>query len=211
MSTTAASFGLLRAIRTCFVLDHSTRAVLANKVATNCTTDTPILHVEASFISAERGLCRGSWVEPLSNVAFILASFQSSQFSFANNSKGLWLLAQCMLSSWTLLCPCRQGMISFFLVRTSHHWWAEISRLVFFMHRMLSRWLWQSSVWPVSWQHATMKCNALICLQLAMHRVSSCGTHRVVTHSRKTRFSAHRTSCATTSQKSIVHNQDNSA
>jgi len=41
-----------------------------------------------------------------------------------------------------------------------------------------------------------LKCNTLICLQLAMHRVSSCGTHRVVTHSRKTRFPAHGTSCA---------------
>jgi len=38
-------------------------------------------------------------------------------------------------------------------------------------------------------------CNTLICLWLAMHRASSYGTHRVVTHSRKTRFSAHRTSC----------------
>ena len=38
-------------------------------------------------------------------------------------------------------------------------------------------------------------CNALICLQLAMHRASSHGTHGVVTHSQKTRFSAHRTSC----------------
>jgi len=40
-------------------------------------------------------------------------------------------------------------------------------------------------------------CNTPICLQLAMHRASSCGTHRVVTHSRKMRFSAHRTSCPT--------------
>jgi len=32
---------------------------------------------------------------------------------------------------------------------------------------------------------------------LAMHRVSSCGTHRVMTHSRKMRFSAHWASCAT--------------
>jgi len=39
-------------------------------------------------------------------------------------------------------------------------------------------------------------CNALIRLQLAMHRASSCGTHRVVTHSRKMRFSVHGTSCA---------------
>jgi len=39
-------------------------------------------------------------------------------------------------------------------------------------------------------------CNALICLQLAVHRAPSCGTHRVVTHSRKMRFSAHRTSAA---------------
>jgi len=39
-------------------------------------------------------------------------------------------------------------------------------------------------------------CNAPICPQLATHRVSSCGTHRVVTHSWKMRFSAHGTSCA---------------
>jgi len=41
------------------------------------------------------------------------------------------------------------------------------------------------------------ECNTLICPQLAMHGVSSCGTHRVVTHSRKMRSSAHGTSCAT--------------
>jgi len=40
-------------------------------------------------------------------------------------------------------------------------------------------------------------CNTPICLQLATHRASSCGTHRVVTHSRKMRFLAHGTSCAT--------------
>jgi len=39
------------------------------------------------------------------------------------------------------------------------------------------------------------RCNTLICVQLAMHRVSSYGTHRVVTHSQKMRFSAYRTSC----------------
>jgi len=38
-------------------------------------------------------------------------------------------------------------------------------------------------------------CNTLICLQLATHRAPSCGTHGVVTHSQKMRFSAHRTSC----------------
>jgi len=38
-------------------------------------------------------------------------------------------------------------------------------------------------------------CNTLICLQFAMHRASSYGTHGVVTHSRKMRFSACRTSC----------------
>jgi len=43
---------------------------------------------------------------------------------------------------------------------------------------------------------ARLNCNTLICLQLAAHRVSSHGTHRVVTHSRKTCFSAHGTSCA---------------
>jgi len=49
---------------------------LCNKVITNCTTGTPTLHAEASFNSAERGLRRGSRAEPLSNVTFILASFQ---------------------------------------------------------------------------------------------------------------------------------------
>jgi len=39
--------------------------------------------------------------------------------------------------------------------------------------------------------NTVQQCNTLICRQLAMHRVSSCGTHRVVTHSQKTRFSAH--------------------
>jgi len=33
-----------------------TRAIVANKVITNYTTDKPILHVEALFISVERGL-----------------------------------------------------------------------------------------------------------------------------------------------------------
>jgi len=48
------------------------------------------------------------------------------------------------------------------------------------------------------WSHMSADrstCNTLICLQLATHRVSSCGTHGVVTHSQKMRFSAHRTSC----------------
>jgi len=56
-----------------FPLQHELS--LHNKVMTNCTTGTPILHAEASFNSAERGLCRGSRAEPLSNVTFILASF----------------------------------------------------------------------------------------------------------------------------------------
>jgi len=64
---------------------------------TNHATGTPTLHAEALFNAAERGPRRGSRAEPLSNVAFILASFQSLQFSFANNSKSLWLLAQCNL------------------------------------------------------------------------------------------------------------------
>jgi len=41
----------------------------------------------------------------------------------------------------------------------------------------------------------SVDCNTLICLHLATHRVSSYGTHGVVTHSQKIRFSAHRTSC----------------
>jgi len=40
------------------------------------------------------------------------------------------------------------------------------------------------------------ECNTPTCLQLATHRAPSCGTHRVVTHSRKMRFPAHGTSCA---------------
>jgi len=44
-------------------------------------------------------------------------------------------------------------------------------------------------------QPTDRSCNALICLQLAAHRVSPCGTHGFVTHSQKTRFSACRTSC----------------
>jgi len=91
--TTAACFTLPTTPRRRFVLDGTTRAIVVSKVMTNCATGTPILHAEASFNSAERGLRRGSRAEPLSNVAFILASFQSLQFSFANNSKGLWLLA----------------------------------------------------------------------------------------------------------------------
>jgi len=43
--------------------------------------------------------------------------------------------------------------------------------------------------------NADSTCNTLICLQLAMHRVSSNGTHRVATHSRKMRFSACGTHC----------------
>ena len=75
------------AIGTWLSVQHE--AVVVNKVTTNCTTGTPILHVEALFNPAERGLRRRSRAEPLSNVTFILASFQSLQFSFANNSKGL--------------------------------------------------------------------------------------------------------------------------
>jgi len=40
-----------------------TRAIIVKQVITNCATGTPILHVEASFTSVERGLRRGisSW------------------------------------------------------------------------------------------------------------------------------------------------------
>jgi len=71
----AISFRLLRMIRTCFVLDRLTQAIVVNKVIINYTTGTPILHVEASFISGERGPRQGSRAEPLSNITFILASF----------------------------------------------------------------------------------------------------------------------------------------
>jgi len=59
VSVTAISFGPLCAIRTHFVLDRLTQAIVVNKVITNCATGTPILHVEASFISVERGLRQG--------------------------------------------------------------------------------------------------------------------------------------------------------
>jgi len=65
ISVTAISFIPLRMIRTRFDLDRLTRAIVVNKVITNYTTGTPILHVEASFISVERGLRRGSRAEPL--------------------------------------------------------------------------------------------------------------------------------------------------
>jgi len=72
---TAACFTLPTTPRRRFVLDGTTRAIVVNKVITNYATGTPILHVEASFNSAERGLRRGSRAEPLSNVTFILAHF----------------------------------------------------------------------------------------------------------------------------------------
>jgi len=59
ISVTAMSFRPLRTIRTRFVLDCLTRAIVVNKVITNYTTGTPILHVEALFISVERGLRQG--------------------------------------------------------------------------------------------------------------------------------------------------------
>jgi len=56
---TATSFRPLHVIRTRFVLDCVTRAVVVNKVITMHTTDTPILHAEKKFISAERGPRQG--------------------------------------------------------------------------------------------------------------------------------------------------------
>jgi len=55
--TTAAHFDRRKMPGRCFVLDGTTRAVVVNKVMTNCTTGTPILHAEASFSSAEREDC----------------------------------------------------------------------------------------------------------------------------------------------------------
>jgi len=49
----------------CICIEHVlfwivlTRAIVAKQVMTNCTTGTPILHVEASFTSVERGLRQG--------------------------------------------------------------------------------------------------------------------------------------------------------
>jgi len=60
---------------------------------------------------------------------------------------------------------------------------------------------WNSHFVPWSKCICQCSCACLVCAMpqfaynLAMHRASSCGTHRVVTHSQKTRFSAYRTSC----------------
>ena len=73
-----------------------------SKVDNKSATSTPILRVEASFISVERGLHRGilSQISLKHHICF--SSFQSLQFSFANNSKGLWLLTQCKMQTVTL-------------------------------------------------------------------------------------------------------------
>jgi len=55
---TAAYFKRHKTLRTRFVLDGITQAFVVYKVITNYTTGTPILHVEASFISVERRLRR---------------------------------------------------------------------------------------------------------------------------------------------------------
>jgi len=54
-----------------------------------------------------------------------------------------------------------------------------------------------SGTTKLRWQQSLAFENATpwFAYNLAMHRVSSCGTYRVVTHSQKTRFSACRTSC----------------
>jgi len=52
-------------------------------------TDTSILHAEASFVSADRGLRRGILSRTSLKHCFNFSSFWSSQFSFANNSKGM--------------------------------------------------------------------------------------------------------------------------
>jgi len=80
------SFGPSHAIGTRFVLDCTTRAIVANKVTT-----TPILRAEVSFISAERGLSRGILSRTSLKCYTYFSSFWSFklQFSFANNSKGL--------------------------------------------------------------------------------------------------------------------------
>jgi len=57
----AACFNCHKMPRRCFVLDGTTRAVASDsQLDDKSVTDTLILHVKASFISAERGLCQ--WI-----------------------------------------------------------------------------------------------------------------------------------------------------
>jgi len=59
-NTTVTSCWLLHAIRTRFILDRTTRAVVETTVIDKHTSGAPILHTEASFTSAERWLHRGT-------------------------------------------------------------------------------------------------------------------------------------------------------
>jgi len=64
------------------------------RVDNESATGTPIRHLEASFISVERGLRQGILSRTSLKHCFWFRSFLSLWFSFANNSKGLQLLAQ---------------------------------------------------------------------------------------------------------------------
>jgi len=86
----------------CMCIEHVlfwivlTQAVVVKQVTTNHTTGTPILHVEVSCISAERGMRREILSRTSLKCYIQFSSFLSLQFSFANNSKGLWLSMQCI-------------------------------------------------------------------------------------------------------------------
>ena len=89
--------------QTHFVMDRFDTSVVVKQVAANCATSTLILHAEASFTSAQRGLRRGISSRTSLKHHIWFGSFLSLQFSFTNNSKGLQLLAQCRLAL-TLTC-----------------------------------------------------------------------------------------------------------
>jgi len=97
-TTAATSFGPLQQrmwFRTPFVLGRfDTRLSPPNKVIVNCATGAPTLRVEASSNAVERGL-RQRFLSRTSLKRRAWFQFiPSLQLSFANNSKGLQLLAQ---------------------------------------------------------------------------------------------------------------------
>ena len=94
-NATVTSCRPLHAIRTSFILDHTARAVVETTVIDKHTSGTPIIHTEASFTSADRGLCRGTLSRTSLKHCIWFWFILSMWSSFASNSKGLQLSAQC--------------------------------------------------------------------------------------------------------------------
>jgi len=90
---TAAHFTLPMTPGRRHVLDGATRAIIVTKSFPRGWHSAQLARrffTQKHCASQQReDYAEVSRAEPLSNVAFILASFWSSQFSFANNSKGL--------------------------------------------------------------------------------------------------------------------------